>query len=238
MRSRSLAQFTLSSAATNGLRTTRSGMTLMELVVAIALTGMMAAAGAATFASIIDHRRVIRESTVATERAAALREMIRTWVVSSSIQIQQGGGPRGLTSSRQSTRTGPMSNAGVTAAATTGDELTFTTSAMTPTPSSSTRVRLFVDGDPNTTESGLTIEYQGSNAAPLQRMQLDSTIGVMVVEYLDNRTGRWYAATQAATIQPIALRFTFGAAEGDSVPRLLQLPFIFRMGDAQQARGR
>lgn len=220
------------------LRTTRSGMTLMELVVAIALTGMMAAAGAATFASIIDHRRVIRESTVATERAAALREMIRTWVVSSSIQIQQGGGPRGLASSRQSTRTGPMSNAGVTAAATTGDELTFTTSAMTPTPSSNTRVRLFVDGDPNTTESGLTIEYQGSNAAPLQRMQLDSAIGVMVVEYLDNRTGRWYPATQAATIQPIALRFTFAAAEGDSVPRLLQLPFIFRMGDAQQARGR
>lgn len=217
---------------------TRRGMTLMELVVAIALTGMMAAAGAATFASIIDHRRVIRESTVATEQAAALREMLRTWVVSSSIQIQQGGGPRGLTTSRQATRTGPMSNAGVTAAATTGDELTFTTSAMTPTPSSNTRVRLFVDGDPNTPETGLAIEYQGSNAAPLQRMQLDSTIGVMVVEYLDNRTGRWYPALQAATIQPIALRFTLGPAEGDSIPRLLQLPFIFRMGDAQQARGR
>lgn len=217
---------------------TRSGMTLMELVVAIALTGMMAAAGAATFASIIDHRRVIRESTVATEQAAALREILRTWVVSSSIQIQQGGGPRGLTRSRQATRTGPMSNGGVTAAATTGDELTFTTSAMTPTPSSNTRVRLFVDGDPNTPESGLTIEYQGSNAAPLQRLQLDSTIGVMIVEYLDNRTGRWYPALQAATIQPIALRFTLGPAEGDSIPRLLQLPFIFRMGDAQQARGR
>jgi type II secretory pathway pseudopilin PulG len=213
-------------------------MTLMELVVAIALTGMMAAAGAATFASIIDHRRVIRESTVATEQAAALREMLRTWVVSSSIQIQQGGGPRGLTTSRQATRTGPMSNAGVTAAATTGDELTFTTSALTPTPSSNTRVRLFVDGDPNTPESGLTIEYQGSNAAPLQRMQLDSTVGVMVVEYLDNRTGRWYPALQAATIQPIALRFTLGPAEGDSISRLLQVPFIFRMGDAQQARGR
>ena len=74
----------------------RRGMTLMELVVAIALTGMMAAAGAATFASIIDHRRVIRESTVETERAAALREMIRTWIAASSILIQQGGGPRGL----------------------------------------------------------------------------------------------------------------------------------------------
>jgi len=127
---------------------------------------------------------------------------------------------------------------GVTAAVQTGDELTFTTSAMTPTPSSNTRVRLFVDGDPNTSERGLTIEYQGANAAPLQRMQLDSAVGVMTVEYLDNRTGRWYAAAQVATIQPIAMRFAFSAAEGDSIPRLLQVPFIFRMGDAQQARGR
>jgi hypothetical protein len=210
----------------------------MELVVAIALTGMMAAAGAATFASIIDHRRVIRESTVSTERAAALREMIRTWVVSSSIQIQQGGGPRGLTSSARVGSNPNLITGGVTAAAQTGDELTFTTSAMTPMPSANTRVRLFVDGDPNTAEHGLSIEYQGGNATPLRRMQLDSTINVMTVEYLDNRTGRWYPAAQAATIQPIAMRFGFGAAEGDSIPRLLQLPFIFRMGDAQQARGR
>ena len=219
---------------------TRRGMTLMELVVAIALTGMMAAAGAATFASIIDHRRVIKESTVATEQAAALREMIRTWVVSSSLQIQQGGGPRGLTGSARVSRPGSNMSAtgGVIPAVQSGDELTFTTSAITPTPSSNTRVRLFVDGDPNTPEHGLTIEYQGSNAAPIQRMQLDSTIGTMIVEYLDNRTGRWYPAVQAATIQPIALRFAFAAAEGDSIPRLMQLPFIFRMGDAQQQRGR
>jgi type II secretory pathway pseudopilin PulG len=213
-------------------------MTLMELVVAIALTGMMAAAGAATFASIIDHRRVIRESTVETERAAALREMIRTWVVSSSIQIQQGGGPRGLSSSARGGSNATLITGGVTAAAQTGDELTFTTSAMTPTPSANTRVRLFVDGDPNTAEHGLAIEYQGGNGTPLRRMQLDSAIGVLTVEYLDNRTGRWYGATQAATIQPIAMRFSFGAGEGDSIPRLLQVPFIFRMGDAQQARGR
>src|ERR1043165_5223068 len=115
---------------------------------------MMAAAGAATFASIIDHRRVIRESTVATERAAALRELLRTWIVSSSIQIQQGGGPRGFTSAARPAP--PTSGTGaVTAALAAGDEITFTTSALTPTPSSNTRVRLFVDGDPNTPETGL-----------------------------------------------------------------------------------
>lgn len=219
------------------MRRPRQAMTLMELVVAIAITGMMAVAGAATFSSIIDHRRIIRESSVATERAAALREMIRTWMAAGTVQIQQGGGPRGLGgSARISARPGVM--AGVTAAATMGDELTINTSAITPTASATTRIRLFVDGDENTPERGLAMEYQGSNASPLERRQLDSTIDVMTVEFLDNRTGRWYAAAQAATIQPIAVRFAFAAAEGDSLPRLLQLPFVFRIGDVQQQRGR
>ncbi|HMA25683.1 MAG TPA: prepilin-type N-terminal cleavage/methylation domain-containing protein, partial [Gemmatimonadaceae bacterium] len=75
----------------------RAGMTLMELVIGLAITGMMAAAGAGAFASIIDHRRGIREASVSTERAAALREMIHSWLVAGTVQIQQGGGPRGLT---------------------------------------------------------------------------------------------------------------------------------------------
>jgi len=215
----------------------RRAMTLMELVVAIAITGMMAAAGAATFSSIIDHRRVIRQSTVSTERAAALREMVRGWIAAGTIQIQQGGGPRGL---RSTARIGarPGSAVGVTAAAATGDELTINTTALTPAEAPSTRIRLFVDGDDNTPEKGLSIEYQASTAAPLERRQLDSTIGTMTVEFLDNRTGRWYGATQAATIQPIAVRFAFAPMEHDSLPRLLLLPFVFRIGDVQQQRGR
>lgn len=212
-------------------------MTLMELVVTIAITGMMAVAGAATFASIIDHRKVIREAAVETEKAAALREMIRTWITAGNIQIQLGGGPRGMrTTARRSASPGVA--AGVTAAAVTGDELTFTTTAMTPTPANSTRIRLFVDGDENTPEHGLTIEYQGSANSPLERRMLDSTIGAMLVEYLDARTGRWFAASQAATVQPFAVRMTFLPAENDSLAPLLQLPFIYRIGDVQQMRGR
>jgi prepilin-type N-terminal cleavage/methylation domain-containing protein len=214
----------------------RGGMTLMELSVAIAITGMMAAAGAATFSSIIDHRRVIRESTVATERAVALRDMIRGWIAAGTISIQSGGVPRGLSSSTRIATPGMAT--GVTAAASTGDELTITTTALTPSQSPSTRIRLFVDGDDNTPERGLTIEYQGSNNSPLQRRQLDTAIAAMTVEFLDNRTGRWYAATQASAITPIAVRFSFAAAEGDSIPRILSLPFEYRMGDVQQQRGR
>ncbi len=126
----------------------------------------------------------------------------------------------------------------VTAAAKTGDELTINTTAMTPAAGASARIRLFVDGDDNTPERGLTMEYQSGNASPLQRRQLDSAIALMTVEFLDNRTGRWVSADQAATIQPFAVRFSFAAAEQDSLPRLLQLPFVFRIGDVQQQRGR
>src|SRR5678815_1909130 len=50
------------SAAGDSPMTTRAraGMTLMELVIGLAITGLMAAAGAGAFASIIDHKRVIR----------------------------------------------------------------------------------------------------------------------------------------------------------------------------------
>lgn len=44
----------------------RRGMTLMELVIGLAITGIMAAAGVAAFGSIIDHRRVIHDASATT----------------------------------------------------------------------------------------------------------------------------------------------------------------------------
>jgi type II secretory pathway pseudopilin PulG len=210
-------------------------MTLLELMVAIAITGMMAVAGATTFSSIIDHRRVIRESTLATERAVALRELVRGWIAAGNILIQAGGVPRGFSTSARTGRGGMAT--GVTAAASIGDEITITTTALMPSLSPTTRIRLFVDGDSNTPEKGLTIEYQGSNNSPLQRRELDSTIGTMTVELLDNRTGRWYASGQGAAITPVAVRFHFAATDGDSIPRILSLPFVYKLGDVQQQRG-
>ena len=72
----------------------RRGMTLMELVVALAITGMMAAMGAATFSSIIDQRRIILSSTGELERASALRDQIRTWMLSGTVQVVTGGASR------------------------------------------------------------------------------------------------------------------------------------------------
>jgi Tfp pilus assembly protein FimT len=176
-------------------------MTLMELIVGVVLTGVMASIGAVAFYSIIDHRRTIVDASVETERASALREMLRSWINSASIQITtstaQNTQVRTFSSSGSvsvASRTGSANSqqvTGVTAAVATGDELTFITNALTPALTPRTRVRLFIDGDPATPEVGLSIEYQSSTAAPLQRMQLDSTIVAMSVEFLDRTTNQW-----------------------------------------------
>jgi prepilin-type N-terminal cleavage/methylation domain-containing protein len=216
----------------------RRGMTLMELVIGLAITGMMATAGAMAFGSIIDHRRVVRTASVTTERAAALRDMLRGWINAGSIQIQQGGGPRGLTRATATALTrvaagggGMNTTASVSAAQASGDELTFTTSELNPSLLPNVRIRLYVDGDANTPEKGLTIEYQPNLQMPLVRKMLDSTIDTLRVEFLDRRTNRWIGASQAATITPRAVRLTL-LSSLTTLPPILGLPMIFPMGAA------
>jgi hypothetical protein len=217
-------------------------MTLMELVIGLAITGMMAVAGVSAFESIIDHRTVIRTASASTERASALRETIRTWVVNGTPRIQLGGGPRGLTSGAgragANTAMGGMNVAAVTPATAIGDEFTVTTSALTPALTPNIAIRLYIDGDANTPEKGLTMEYQPTPQSPLLRRMLDSTIDTLRVEYLDGTTHRWFDASQAATLGTVlAVRLTMIPSPSVTASPLVTLPLVFaiRGSAAQQA---
>lgn len=209
----------------------RNGMTLMELVIGLAITGLMATTGAAAFGSLIDHRQVIREASASTERAAALREMIRSWLIAGTIQLQVGGVPRGLGRAAGAPSRGGTNAVSVSAAQSVGDEISFTTSARNPSLLGNVRIRLYIDGDANTGEKGLTIEYQPNSQQPLVRRMLDSLIDSLRVEYLDQRTGRWIASSQVAAAAgvPRAARLTLGSSHRNAVPPLLGLPMIFSM---------
>ena len=213
----------------------RRGMTLMELVIGLAITGLMATAGAAAFGSIIDHRKVIRTATVSTERAASLRDMIQSWILAGNIQIQQGGGPRGLRGGVGAAAVGGAASRGgnsiaaVTPAQASGDELTFSTSALNPSLLPNVRIRLYVDADNNTPEKGLSIEYQPNLQMPMVRKMLDSTIDTLHVEFLDRRTNRWFVASQAATVTPMAVRISMVSGIAKLHP-ILGVPMIFPMG--------
>jgi hypothetical protein len=213
-------------------------MTLMELVIGLAITGMMAAAGAGTFASIIDHRRIIRDATVSTERAAALRVMITSWISSGTVQIQQGGGPRGLTRGAP-TGAASATGGGMTAAAAaqaSGDEITFVTNADNPSGLPNARIRLYIDADANTPQHGLTIEYQPNLQQPIVRKMLDSMVDTLDVEFLDTRTNRWFHASEGATITPRAVRLTLRHGDHGPLPPILELPMIFPIGNTGSAQ--
>jgi type II secretory pathway pseudopilin PulG len=220
----------------------RRAMTLMELTVTLTITALVTAAGTAALTTIIDERRIISESNLPIERAAALRDMIRSWITAGTIQISTSTITNSTSGSRTTT-VRPITSAtsrggvGLTAAVASGDEVSFATNALTPGTGPSTRVRMFIDGDPNTIEEGLTIEYQARTSSPLARRQLEPMIGGMIVEYFDNRTKQWFGASQVATIQPIALRITFQSYDESNpayaLPPLLRVPFVFRMVNAQ-----
>lgn len=211
----------------------RGGMTLMELVIGLAITGMMAAAGAGAFESIIAHRQIIHDASVSTERAAALRDLLHVWIAAGTVQIPRGGGPRGLTrgiaaAATPSAASGAMNTGSVSAAQASGDEISFTTSALNPSLVGSVRIRLYVDADDNTPEHGLTMEYQPNHQQPIARRMLDSSIDTLKVEFLDSRTSRWLRSSEAATItNPVAVRVTLLPGTGHMVPPILELPMIF-----------
>lgn len=203
----------------------RAGFTLMELIVAIAITGAVAAIGAGTLATVIDQRGVLERGTEGTERAAALRGTLEDWLTQGTVRVQIGGAPgrgRGVGSGTMSA--GPGSESGVS------DEVSISTRALTPSGSPTTLVRLFIDDDPDTPASGLSIQYQGRAQDSLVTRQLEPSVGAMRVEYLDRRTHRWYPASEAATIQPMAIRITLGGAGGDSLPPVLRLPIVEPVG--------
>ena len=219
-------------------RRARPGMTLMELVIGLAITGMMAAAGAGAFASIIDHKRVIHEANATTERASALRETIRSWALSGTVRIMIGGGPRGLTSGAgrstgaRSSDLGALQLSNVTPATALGDELTIGgVTAMNPAFQSGVTIRLYIDGDNNTPEHGLSMEYRPNNNQGLVRKMIDSTIDSLRVEFLEGRTGRWIASSQAATIGDMrAVRVTLVPNPKIPYSPILLVPMIFVNG--------
>ncbi len=208
----------------------RGGMTLLELVIALVITGLMASVGAAAFGSIIDNQARVERASVTTERAASLREMIHSWLESGTVTVRQGGLPRGFgrggTSLRTVSASGTAAVQSVTPAVVTGDVLSFTTQAPNPANAPQATMRLFVDDDPTTSEVGLTVEYQASAQSPLLRRQLEPSIDSLVIEYLDARTSRWYPAQDAATITPRAVRLHLHASATSEFSPLMTMSMM------------
>jgi hypothetical protein len=93
-----------------------------------------------------------------------------------------------------------------------------------------------VDADESTPEKGLSVEFQANAQQPLIRRMLDSTIDTLRVEYFDQRTNKWFAATQAATISPIAVRVTLVSFRANTSP-ILMLPIVYSLAGTRTGEG-
>jgi type II secretory pathway pseudopilin PulG len=184
----------------------RAGTTVLELVVALVVTGAVAAAGAAAFRTSIDRRTQLVTRASDTERAAAMRALLGEWLSSGTVTWP------------------PRANG-----------LAFTTTAVNPAGAPGLPLRLFIDDDAGTPEQGLTLEFRVSPERPVERREIDADIMAMSVEYLDADTRTWRTADGAAAARPLAVRLTFSATEaGDD--RLRRLPLTIVLPHASEPR--
>jgi prepilin-type N-terminal cleavage/methylation domain-containing protein len=188
----------------------RAGMTLMELVIALVITGMIAGIGAAAFDSVLDNRASATVATHAVTRAAATRALLVSWMSSARFSSDAQRPPSATTL-----------NLGE-------DDDALVVFVNTPTPIDYTEavVHLFIDRDPATTESGLVAEMQSLEAATMVRTELDSTVTGLLVEYLDQQTNRWVPRKEGVVRSPLAMRMTLSARAPDTLPPLLRIPFV------------
>lgn len=198
-----------------------AGMTLLELLVGLMVTGLVLAAGYAAVASISDHRRRAAEALDEAARAAAIRRTLSEWIVAARLE-PDGTGPafRGVDA-----LDGGKDD----------DELTFLTGAASATPDGGVPVvRLYVDRDPETAERGLVAELGGWRGGARERVELAPAATGLQVRYLSalSRDPVWLPGWISSTVLPRAVEVRVEAAP-DSLPPLLALPLVAALGDAR-----
>ena len=198
----------------------RPGMTLVELIVALVVTGMVAALGAGAFSTVVDSRARTREVTHSVTHAAATRSVLISWLSSGRVS---------------STAERPPSTTGLNLADD-DDAVLVVASTSTPLNSGETVVLIYIDRDEETPEQGLVARLEsldlGSDevqTSVTRLVQLDSTVSGLLVEYLDEEARRWIPRREAAVRSPIAVRLTLSAAAPDTLPPLLRLPIVQAM---------
>ncbi len=207
----------------------RRGTSVLELVVALLVTGVVATAGARAFEQVIARRAQVLDVTSSTERDSALRALLHEWidggvtdppfaeVAREQFMREARAVPRAMRDQL------PRLNSTAYSAS---DALYFTTHAIPSVDASTTRVRLYIDDDPDTPERGLTFEYRVGPSQPLTRVELDPSVRTMRVSYLDATTQQWRSLIQLGSATARAARLQLGA-DDPSRSRLLALPLTF-----------
>jgi prepilin-type N-terminal cleavage/methylation domain-containing protein len=193
-------------------------MTLLELIVALSITGVILTVGYGALGSIVDHRAAAGTRIDAVSRSAAQRRALLDWLEGARLTVDQEGPQfRGLDG---------------TAGALPDDELTFLTTAATPLGTAESVVRLYVDRDTLTPERGLTAELWTWHSLPRSRVEIEPRAGGLELHYTTRMLGRseWLPSWISSTVLPAGVEMALTPQDGDTLPPLLRLPIVAAIG--------
>lgn len=194
----------------------RSGLTLIELVVALTITGLAMSAGYSAFATLADRRQQSTQQADAVMQAAARRAALVSWLAGARLTIEEDEiifkGIDGV----MRTPEGDVAN----------DEITFLTSGETPVGNHGTVVHLYVVRGEDQMSHGLVADLSEWRGSRTQHLQLLPNVTSLDARYLSALFGKheWLPSWISSTLLPAGIELTMGAAPPDSLPALFRLP--------------
>lgn len=194
-----------------GTGRTPAGFTLVEVLAALAIGGIVAAAVVAGVRTLTTWSSEARTRAREANRAAAIRRQIEGWLA--GIAPPAGREARDLRFRDRSTAAGEAD-----------DVLGWATLAESPFASGRVRVRISVDRDSATAERGLVAELSGGDRPGVRRVELVPGASGLDARFLPPGPGASWAGSWSSTRQlPRAVELRL---EGDSLPALLRAPVV------------
>ena len=193
-------------------RRLRAGFTLVEVVVGVAVGGIVLSAGFAALTAIRDHSVGAREATTIALEGATARATLTEWLTTAQLQ-----------SSVLSTR---FVGLDATESDLEWDEMSFPMLAPSQLRTPATNVRLFIDTDPETPERGLVAELVGQRGEePIPVELIPKAVGLRI-RYLPVADGpvEWAESWLDQPQLPRAVEITLVDTPEDPLPPLLKLP--------------
>lgn len=194
-----------------------AGFTLIEVLVTIAVGGIVLLAGVSALTTIQDRSEHAVEATIGVREAAAVRATLVDWLTSAEISARElAVGFEGQDAEEQDLM---------------WDELTFPTRSRMALRTSLTAVRIFLDVDPATPEHGLVAELVDRIGDEPRRMELVPKAVGLHTRYLPNTDGpvEWAESWIGQGLLPRAVEMTLLGAPDDPLPPLLRMPIRVAM---------
>jgi prepilin-type N-terminal cleavage/methylation domain-containing protein len=194
----------------------RRGMSVLELLMALTVTGLAASIGAATLALLADRRAPLLETSSAAENAAAARRTLVEWIE----------GAHAAPSPFSGNASAVFQLLDRTVQGRARDELLFTTSAPTPLGKADAFVRLYVDVGERSAQRGLIAELFEYPGGPTLRLPLDSTVSELDIRCLTDLLGttRWVPTFLSSQVVPRGVELRLRSARPEALHPLLRLP--------------